>query len=242
MRMQFLSRVLAVGAGLALLPTLAWAGTCGDPLFTVVSGPVLSNIQPQISWVVQVREKVAGCQMWPNLKMTVNGLPGTSMVKITSDDPQGSQVSAQIFFMPSSVPMGTYNVTYTVTDSSSAQISKTVPLVITNLMRANDLPILDPVGDIEVVRGSGGVFSFGIGMSDPNNDLTPLANSLVISGLPSSGASLYWTAIRPDRISASVRLDLSTTSYLQPGTYLVTITGRDSTKASVQAQMRLKVR
>lgn len=240
--MQRVSRALAISAGLAILPTLAWAGTCGDPLFTVVAGPVVNGGQAPVSWVVQAREKAPGCMAPPYLKMTVNGLPGVPMMKVTPDDAQGSQVSAQITLLPSTSIMGTYNVTYTVTDSSNAQISKTIPLVIANLGRANDMPSLDPVGDVEVAKGSGGVYSFGIGMSDPNGDLTASPNDLVISGLPSSGVSLYWTALRPDRIAASVRLDLSSTSYLPKGTYLITITGKDSAKASVQSQMRLIVR
>lgn len=232
---------IGVGIGCSLLPGVAWADhPCGTqvPLFSAVgSQDVSTDNEGFRSFVVSARDKSPGCPP-SELRMSVVGLSLPSdetHLRIESQLP--GEVAATILVRPTPASIGTYDVTYTVTNEQNQTTSLSLPLSI-HKGRANSTPTLDPISDLHIqLREQQRRVSFTVGLNDRDQNLMASQTTLQIDGLPSSHEKNF-TRLTKGRIACQVTL---LPTFSEVGTYIVHITGQDRQGGVVMAQMLIDI-
>ena len=121
--------------------------------------------------------------------------------------PTGATFSGQSFsWIPDYTQAGTYQVTFTVSDSTD-QDSETITITVSSTNRA---PVLASIGNKSVSESS--TLSFSINATDADNDTITYSATDLPTGATFSGQSFSWTP-----------------GYTQAGTYQVTFTASDDT-------------
>jgi len=165
------------------------------------------------------------------LTITAAGLeiPGIT-TKVKTDIP--GEASMTVFVL--GAPPGSYNVTYSVSDTVGNTTLVSLPLSVG--LGSNQTPILDPVSDLIVAVGQ--TLSFTIGLSDNDGDLDYLSQqTLVIDGIPGSSL-VQFTRLTAYRIAIMITLK---PQLFERGTYRVYIAGKDKRGGRTIAQMRIVV-
>ncbi|HMI32114.1 MAG TPA: PKD domain-containing protein [Candidatus Limnocylindrales bacterium] len=196
------SFVLALGAwGLLFTPVTASAASAAAPTITV-PGPQSVDEGALLAFTVSATDPDG-----QPLFLRASGMPSGATFTDFHDN------TGSFRWTPSMTQAGTYGVTFLADDTFGGVDSKGVSISVRNI---NQAPVLDPIGDQTVERGSSmSIFIMG---SDPDDD----ALTMTQSGLPSYGSFT-------DFGGGAASLGLDPPANMAPGTTSMTVHLSDGT-------------
>jgi len=201
-----LSLALALGvvAGVFVTPSHALASPAAAPVITVPSAQTVDE-GVLLSFLVTATDADG-----QPLVFRAAGLPAGS----TFHDNHNN--SATFSWTPSFTQAGTYGPTFIADDTFGGVDSKGVPITVRNV---NQAPVLDPIGDRQIERGS--MMFVSVGGTDPDGD----ALTLTTANLPS------WASFS-DFGDGSGSLQLAPPADMTPATVSMTVTLSDGSLSS----------
>jgi hypothetical protein len=186
---------LGLGFGLVLSPSLSFASPAAAPVITV---PGSQTVNEGSALVFVVSATDADGQP---LFFRAAGMPSGAIFRDLHDN------TGSFTWTPSYTQAGSYGPTFIVDDTFGGVDSKGVSITVTNV---NQAPVLDPIGDRSVERGS----SMGIYISGMDPDGS--AVSFSTTGLPSY-------ATFTDYGDGSASLNLAPPLNMMPGSTSMTV-------------------
>ena len=197
---------LGVGIGVVLSPSSSFASPAAAPVITV-PGPQTVNEGAALVFVVSATDADG-----QPLFFRASGLPSGATFRDLHDN------TGSFSWTPSFTQAGTYGPTFIVDDTFGGVDAKGVSITVNNV---NQAPVLDPIGDRSVERGS--TMSIYISGSDPDGD----AVSFSTTGLPSYASFT-------DYGDGSASLDLAPPLNMTPGSTSMTVTLSDGNASSFE--------
>src|SRR5467141_1150893 len=197
---------LGVGVGVVLTPSISLASPAAAPVITV-PGPQTVDEGASLVFVVSATDADG-----QPLFFRASGLPSGAIFRDLHDN------TGSFSWTPSYTQAGTYGPTFIVDDTFGGVDSKGVPITVNNV---NQAPVLDPIGDRSVERGS--TMSIFISGSDPDGD--PVSFST--TGLPSYASFT-------DYGGGSASLNLAPPADMMPGSTSMTVTLTDGSASSFE--------
>ena len=198
-RLLTTSLVLALGAGLGVLFTPSSASANVPPVLTV---PGSQTVNEGASLVFTVSATDADGQP---LVLRASGVPAGATFRDFHDN------TGSFSWTPSFTQAGTYGVTFIADDTFGGADAKGVAIYVVNV---NQAPVLDPIGDRLVERGTSmNIFITGF---DPDGDPVRFSQT----GLPAWGSFT-------DYLDGSASLGLAPPANMTPGSTSMTVTLSD---------------
>ncbi len=199
-----LALVLCVGVGVLMTPSPSLASPAAAPVLTV---PGAQTVGEGVSLVFVVSATDADGQP---LFFRASGLPSGATFRDLHDN------TGSFSWTPDFTQAGTYGPTFIVDDTFGGVDAKGVPITVTNV---NQAPVLDPIGDREVERGSSmSIFLSGM---DPDGD----AVNYSTANLPSYASFT-------DYGDGGASLGLAPPADMVPGTTSMTVSLSDGSLTS----------
>ena len=202
--MTSLVLVLGVGVGVLLTPSPSTASPAAVPVLTV-PGPQTVDEGASLVFVVSATDADG-----QPLFFRASGLPSGSTFRDLYDN------TASFSWIPGYTQAGSYGPTFIVDDTFGGVDAKAVSITVTNV---NQAPVLDPIGDRSVERGTS--LSIFVTGADPDGD----AVSFSTANLPS------WASFT-DYGDGSGALGLAPPLDMMPATVSMTVTLSDGSLAS----------
>jgi hypothetical protein len=215
---------LGVGAGVVLTPSPSLASPAAAPVLTV-PGPQTVNEGAALAFVVSATDADG-----QPLVFRAAGMPAGATFHDNHDN------TASFSWTPSFTQAGIYGPTFIVDDTFGGVDSKGVPITVNNV---NQAPVLDPIGDRSVERGTN--MSIFLSGADPDGD----AVSFSTANLPSwasftdFGDGTAQLGLAPPLsmmpTSVSMTVSLSDGNLTSSETFSITVYSVDSTNPPVLA-------
>jgi len=193
-----------VGVGVVFTPSISTGSPAAAPIITV-PGPQTVNEGVALVFVVSATDADG-----QPLFFRASGLPSGATFRDLHDN------TGSFSWTPSYTQSGTYGPTFIVDDTFGGVDAKGVSITVNNV---NQAPVLDPIGDRSVERGS--TMSIYVSATDPDGD----AMTFGTTGLPSYASFT-------DYGDGSASLTLAPPSNMMPGSTSMTVSVTDGNASS----------
>ncbi|MGB2769175.1 MAG: hypothetical protein WBC88_05555, partial [Candidatus Zixiibacteriota bacterium] len=202
-----------------------------EPDFTIEAEPDTQEVQASFSVDFDVILTSLYGFSSPCL-LTVDGLPSNSNASFNPNPVTPTDTSVMSVNTTSATPPGTYEVTITATEQTKGQVEHSTEVVL----------VVTPPPDftIEAEPDSQDVqASFAVDFDVILTSLYGFASSctLTVSGLPLGASGSFLP--NPITPTDTATLTITTTRATPPGTYYVTVTGTELTKAQIQHSIQV---